>query len=200
LIKETRGRIVVAKGDKDRMSDFAFRMMTATFALVDLIFPSVDRRIKEFNLSDGLIVVDYGCGPGRYTQRFAKLVGESGLVYAVDIHELAIEQIQRMMHKQGMNNIKPVLAEGYSTDLPDGIADLVFALDMFFGVSEPVNFLQELHRIVKPDGFLIIDDGHQSRKATLQKINLSGLWRIVEENDDHLRCLPLKEVDGAGVN
>ncbi len=181
------------------MSDFAFRMMTATFTLVDLIFPSVDRRTNGFNLSEGLTVVDYGCGPGRYTQRFAKLVGERGFVYAVDIHELALENVRRIKRKQGLNNIKPVLAEGYSTNIPDNIADLVFALDMFFGVSEPVKLLKELHRIVKPGGFLIIDDGHQSRRKTLRKINRSGLWRITEQNKDHLRCVPI-EVDEGQAN
>jgi ubiquinone/menaquinone biosynthesis C-methylase UbiE len=104
-----------------------------------------------------------------------------------------------MMRKRGLNNIKPVLAEGYNTDIPDDAADVVLALDMFFGVSEPDKFLQELHRIAKPDGFLIIDDGHQSRKTTLLKINRSGLWRIIEQNDDHIRCVPI-EAGKAPVN
>ncbi|MGD8751664.1 MAG: methyltransferase domain-containing protein [Anaerolineales bacterium] len=165
----------MVKDHKDRMSDFAYRMMTVAFILADLVYPSVDRRTKGFSLSEGLTVVDYGCGPGRYTRRFAKIVGQRGLVYAVDIHELAIEHVKRMMRKRGFNNIKPVLAEGYYTDIPDDAAEVVLALDMFFGVSEPDKFLQELHRIAKPDGFLIIDDGHQSRKTTLHKIMQSGL-------------------------
>jgi len=57
-------------------------------------------RIKNRNtekMSDaffkGMTVVDYGCGPGRYSIKFAEIVGNQGLVYAVDIHELAIEKL-----------------------------------------------------------------------------------------------------------
>jgi ubiquinone/menaquinone biosynthesis C-methylase UbiE len=68
---------------------------------------------------------------------------------------------------------------------------MVCALDMFFGVREPATFLREVHRITRPDGVLIVDDGHQSRQATLSKIRASGRWAVVDESRDHLRCRPL---------
>jgi len=34
---------------------------------------------------------------------------------------------------------------------------------------------------------LIIDDEHQSRRATKRKILESGLWNIQEETGDHLK-------------
>jgi 2-polyprenyl-3-methyl-5-hydroxy-6-metoxy-1,4-benzoquinol methylase len=81
----------MTKSNRDKMPDFAFQMMSATFALKDWLFPSVDKRVARFSIQEGMTVVDYGCGPGRYTIRFAKLVGERGKVYAVDVQELAIE-------------------------------------------------------------------------------------------------------------
>jgi hypothetical protein len=35
-----------------------------------------------------------------------------------------------------------VLAHGYNSGLPEHIADVVCALDMFFGVKEPTTFLE----------------------------------------------------------
>ncbi len=67
------------------MPDMAFRMMSATMALKDTLFPSADKRVATFGIREGMTVVDYGCGPGRYTTRFAKLVGEKGKVYAVGV-------------------------------------------------------------------------------------------------------------------
>jgi ubiquinone/menaquinone biosynthesis C-methylase UbiE len=84
-----------------------------------------------------------------------------------------------------------VLADGYNTGLPDHIADTVCVIDMFFGVKEPSAFLREVHRIVKAEGTLVIDDGHQSRATTLQKIKAAGGWSIVEETRDHLKCRPV---------
>jgi ubiquinone/menaquinone biosynthesis C-methylase UbiE len=174
------------------MSDTSFKFMNLTFNIIDLFFPYIDRRVKGFGIRDGMTVVDYGCGPGRYTERFVKLAGETGKVYAVDIHEMAIEAIQRKADKHEWHNVVPLLASGYHSGIPDHVADRVCALDMFFIIKRPAEFLAELQRIAKRDGLLIIDDGHQPRQATRQKILDSGLWRIVQETNDHLKCAPAK--------
>jgi ubiquinone/menaquinone biosynthesis C-methylase UbiE len=180
----------MARGDRDRMPDLAFKMMSATFTLKDRFFPGIDKRIEAFEVVEGMTVVDYGCGPGRYTTRFSRLVGDRGKVYAVDVQELALETVKRKMQALGLSNIIPVLARGYSTDIPDQTADMVFALDMFFGVRDPAALLAEIHRIVRPEGVLVLDDGHQSRESTLEKINRSGKWEIEKESRDHLRLVP----------
>jgi SAM-dependent methyltransferase len=89
-----------------------------------------------------------------------------------------------------LRNVQPMLAQGYDCGLPDHVADVACALDMFFGVKQPAGFLAELKRITKPDGILVIDDGHQPREATKEKILASGLWIIQEETPDHLTCRP----------
>jgi len=48
--------------------------------------------------------------------------------------------------------------------------------------------LTELKRIMRRDGTLVIDDGHQPRSVTKTNILGSGLWDIVEETSDHLKC------------
>ena len=180
----------MSNADRDRMPDLAFRMMSATMALKDRLFPSVDQRVASFGILEGMTVVDYGCGPGRYATRFSKRVGPQGKVYAADVQELAIAYVKQQMDAQGLRNIIPVVAHGYATGLPDHSADMVFALDMFFLVSDPAALLAELHRIARPDGMLILDDGHQPRGRTLEKLNRSGKWEIKEASRDHLRSIP----------
>ena len=175
----------------ERMSDTSFRLMNLTFNVIDFFSPYVGKRAHSFNLQPGMSVVDYGCGPGRYTIQFAQIVGETGKVYAVDIQELALEAVSSKTSRYRLTNIQPVLAHGYNTALPTGIADRIFALDMFFGIKQPNEFLAELKRLLKPDGLLIIDDGHQSRATTRQKILASGLWKIELKTKDHLECRPV---------
>jgi ubiquinone/menaquinone biosynthesis C-methylase UbiE len=173
------------------MSDFSFRGMELIFKFVDFICPHIDKRIQEFGIQPGMTVVDYGCGPGRYSTIFANLVGEKGKVFAVDIHELAIEAVKEKIEKQGLKTITPVLAKGYDSGLPDAVADVVCAIDLFFGINDPTAFLAELNRITKAEGVLVIDDGHQPRSQTKRKIIDSGYWKIIEESRDHLKCKPL---------
>ena len=174
----------------DRMSDISFKIMTAMFAVTDFIYPHVPRRARTFGIREGMTVVDYGCGPGRYTVQFSKLVGPTGEVYAVDVQELAVRAVQEKARRLGLANVVPTQAHGYDSGLPDETADMICALDMFFSVGEPTRFLGELKRITRPDGVLIIDDGHQPRKVTVEKIAASGHWQIVEETPDHLKCRP----------
>ncbi len=61
---------------------------------------------------------------------------------------------------------------------------------MFFLVKDPTALLGEIHRILRLDGLLILDDGHKSRKSTLEKLNQAGNWEIKEAGQDHLRCIP----------
>lgn len=172
----------------EKMSDISFRCMTFFFKIADFFNPYIEKRIPKFNIQEGMTVVDYGCGPGRYTMPIARLIGEKGKVYAIDIHKLAITEVMRKVEKNGLTNVETVLAHGYSNAVPDDIADIVCALDMFFGVKSPRDFLAEVKRIIKKDGILIIDDGHQSRTETKNKIAASGMWVIVEETADHLKC------------
>lgn len=181
---------MVQKGKSERMPDWHFKFMNLCFHLIDFIYPYIDKRVEKFGLKPGMTVVDYGCGPGRYTTRFAQLVGRHGKVFAVDIHELAVEAVKKKIDKYGLTNIEAVLASGYDSTLPDTIADVVCALDMFFMVKKPVEFLAELKRITKNSGCLVIDDGHQRRSVTKASILQSGHWDIVEETRDHLKCKP----------
>ena len=164
-------------------------MMSAIMALMDWLHPTVEKRSQGFGLREGMRVVDYGCGPGRYLHYYARLVGPAGSVYAVDVQPLAIEAAKRQAGRFGLGNVKPVLAQGYATGLPGQIADAVIALDIFFGLKDPSAFLQEARRICKPDGVLILDDGHESRSRTLQKVSASGLWKVAEASPDHLKLV-----------
>jgi ubiquinone/menaquinone biosynthesis C-methylase UbiE len=181
----------MTRDDPDRMSDLSFRLMAATMAVQDWLFPHIDKRIADFRIQEGMTLVDYGCGPGRYTIRFASLVGDRGKVYAVDVQELALAYVRRKMQKEELANVTPVLAHGYHANIPDDVADMVFALDMIFGVKEPTALLAEVHRICRPEGVLVIDDGHQPRARTVEMIRESGMWSIENDSRDHLRCVPV---------
>ncbi len=158
---------------------------------MDFVNPKrLDRRVQTFGITEGMTVIDYGCGPARYTPRYAKLVGDRGKVYAVDIQELAIKAVKKKIAKYHLTNVEAKIAHGYNSGLPDHIADRVTALDMFFAVPDPTAFLKEIYRITKKDGFLIIDEGHQSREAAKQKIENSSVWEIVAETKDHLTYRP----------
>ncbi|ABN56263.1 Methyltransferase type 11 [Methanoculleus marisnigri JR1] len=171
----------------DRVPDLYFRLMSLTIRIRDHFRPPA-RLLTEFGIREGMTVVDYGCGPGSYVKGASGLVGAAGTVYAVDVHELAVKAVSHRSRKEGLRNVIPVLANGYDSTLPDAAADLVYALDMFHLVERPEAFLAELRRITKPDGTLVLDDGHQSREKTRRALLDSGVWSIEAETGEYLRC------------
>ena len=56
--------------------------------------------VKELKLKPGLDIADIGAGTGFYSFLFAKEVGPSGKVYAVDITEGFLTAINRIAKKQ----------------------------------------------------------------------------------------------------
>jgi ubiquinone/menaquinone biosynthesis C-methylase UbiE len=177
--------------EMDKMPGWAFRMMSFMFFFLD-IFKNSDKKLDGINIKEGATVVDYGSGTGRYLKKASELAGPSGTVYAVDIHELAIEAAFNIIRKYNLKNVKPVQTDGNTTDIPTGCADLIYAFDMFHMVRNTFIFLKELNRISKDDGILIIEDGHQPRSLSIEKIMKSELWEIVEEQKTCLVCRPKK--------
>jgi ubiquinone/menaquinone biosynthesis C-methylase UbiE len=173
---------------KEKLSDRSFRVMSFLLNSIEFIFPYVKRRASSFGIKEGMTVVDYGCGPGRYSVHLAKMVGPTGRVHAVDLSPLAEKMVEKRAQKHGITNISFSLANGYNSFLESETADVVIALDMFFMVEKPTEFLAELYRICKNTGRLIIDDGHQQRRLTLEKIKLSGKWMIQDEKGSYLKC------------
>jgi len=179
-----------------KMSGTAFRIMSLIMKTLDSVFGHrrrIESRVRSFGLGEGFTVVDFCCGPGRYVAPTSRLIGDAGKVYAVDVHELALQAVRKRVEEHRLTNVEPMLAGAYSCDVAGQSAHAIYLLDAIHMIRDTKRFLAELHRIARPDGFLIVDDGHQPREETKAQIVESGLWSISEESQDHLRCVPIPQ-------
>ncbi len=177
--------------DREIIPDIGFYMMSLFFKLYYFFRPQ-NKYFGSFGIRPGFVVIDYGCGPGDYIKLASEAVGEKGKVYAVDIHRLAIKSVRKLIKRRNLTNVIPVKADGYSCSIKDNTADLIYALDMFHMIEDVNPFLYELNRILKKNGILILEDGHQKRESSKDKVRNSGKWEITEETERHIRCKPLK--------
>lgn len=174
--------------DRESLSNAGFKAMTLVMKLMDILGHHSRKNFKTLGLKSGQTVIDYGCGPARYIGFASSAVGKKGKVIAVDIHPLAIAKVKEKIKKLALTNVEAVLAEKYGTPISPETADIVYALDMFHMVEKPDEFLNELSRLVKKDGTIIIEDGHQPRTQTIQKIKQSGCLKIIQETKSHVKC------------
>ncbi|MCG2687644.1 class I SAM-dependent methyltransferase [Candidatus Parcubacteria bacterium] len=185
--KKTLGNILSGK-NREAIPNIAFHVMTYIMKLMDFFGEHYSKNFETLGLKPGQTVIDYGCGPARYIENASKTVGELGKVIAVDIHPLAIKNVKTKIEKCQLKNVEAILARGYSTQIDSKVADVVYALDMFHMIHRPNEFLKELSRLTKDDGIIIIEDGHQSRNETKQKIESVGILSIIEETKLHVKC------------
>ena len=178
----------------EQIPNLSFRLMSFVFSIRDALF-SVGKRFDRFGIRKGSVVVDIGCGPGSYLERASQIVGDTGKVYAVDVQPLAIMSIKRRAKQKNLRNVVPVLSTGYPVDIEGQSADVIYALDMFHHIKDTDGFLMELHRLLKDNGSLFIERGHQPMDNARKKILKSGYWVIVKEEKNLFECLPKKHGD-----
>lgn len=152
-----------------------FKVMSLIFKFRDFFSP---RRniLKEVGIKPGFYILDYGCGPGSYTTAAAKLLGSAGKIYALDIHPLAIQRVQKIIAKKQLSNVETIHSD-CKTGLLDKSIDAVLLYDTFHELGDPDSVLKELHRVLKPDGILSFSDHHMKEEEIKSKLTSNGLFK-----------------------
>ena len=163
------------------MSKVLFKFMTREFKRRDKKYPPINK-IKKTKIEKGDTVIDYGCGPGSYTIASAEFVGNTGKVHAVDIHPLAIEEVQNRANEKGLKNIMTILTD-CETKLEARSIDAALLLDIMHDLSDPGKILKELHRILKLNGSLSVDDHHLDDDEIINKVTQSKLFKFDNKDE-----------------
>ena len=109
-------------------------------------------------VKERMTVMDIGCGFGFLSIGLAKIVGKEGKVYAVDLQKGMLDKLTKRAKKAGVANI--IETHQCSAD-KIGIEDkLDFALAfwMIHETPDAIDFLKQIHEILKPGGVLFLSD------------------------------------------
>ncbi len=174
------------------MSDSHFKTMSRMYRFRDFLLPR-GSILKEVGIKPGFRILDFGCGPGSYTLVASRLVGEHGKVYALDIHPLAIQRVQKAAAKKGLSNIQTIESD-CTTGLENESTDIVLLYDILHELSESDALLGELHRVLKPSGVLSVNDHHLKEEEIISKITEGKLF--VLRNKGKKTCNFLKSKGG----
>lgn len=163
------------------MSNIWFRLMALEFRIRDSRLPRTDI-LKEVGLKQGFHVLDYGSGPGGYVLPASKLVGETGKIFALDIMPIAIKMVKDIVAKNGLKNVETILSD-CPTGLPNESIDAVLLYDAFHDLEDQTAVLEEIFRVLKPDGVLSFSDHHLKEPEILSVVAKGKLFRLLRKNE-----------------
>ncbi|MEO6246261.1 MAG: class I SAM-dependent methyltransferase [Opitutaceae bacterium] len=116
-----------------------------------------DLLLKELALKTGEQVADIGAGSGYFSWRMAKLVGESGRVYAVDIQQEMLDLLMSQMRRREVDKIvQPVLGTVQDPMLPPNAVDTIILVDVYHELDFPFEMTRAMIAGLKPGGRLVL--------------------------------------------
>jgi ubiquinone/menaquinone biosynthesis C-methylase UbiE len=126
-----------AAGRGDEMEDHHSDITDQALALMDL--QSADR------------VLDLGCGTGWASRRMAKVAAE---VVGLDVADEMLRRAER--HSSAFPNIRYVWGSAENIPATDNHFSKVLSVESFYYYADQGKALDELHRVMVPDGKLFI--------------------------------------------
>lgn len=121
-------------------------------------FYDIHELILWMGISRGMTIADIGCGTGYCTVPLAAMIGEGGRVYACDISQEMLDELNDKIERWDIGTIFTKLSQENSIPIEDNSVDFIFLSMLIHELDSPPAFLSELKRILKKGGRIGIVD------------------------------------------
>ncbi len=123
---------------------------------------------KQADVGFGQVVADLGVGgAGYFALQAAKVVGERGRVFGVDVQKSALSNLESRAKMAGVHNIIPIWSNlenvGAAKEIANESVDTALIINVLFQSRDKKDrILAEAHRVLKTDGTLVVIDWKRS--------------------------------------
>lgn len=116
------------------------------------------RLVATLDPQPGEFLLEVGPGTGLQTMAIAPLVGPSGRLAIVDIQPEMLTHTVARTRRRGLTAVSPVQCDAMSLPFPDNSVDGAYMVTALGEIPDPVAALNEIYRILKPNGRLVIGE------------------------------------------
>jgi 2-polyprenyl-3-methyl-5-hydroxy-6-metoxy-1,4-benzoquinol methylase len=114
------------------------------------------RKVIGAYITEGMTVMDVGCGMGHFCIGMAKLVGENGKVIAVDLQQKMLNVMLKRAKRAGMvERITPHLCEADNIGVKEKV-DFILAFWMVHEVNDQLKFFGQLRSNLSSQSKILI--------------------------------------------
>jgi ubiquinone/menaquinone biosynthesis C-methylase UbiE len=112
---------------------------------------------KELNLAHPRVLVDIGAGTGFFAVPFSRKM-KDGRVYACDLQDEMLAWMREHLPADVRDRVIPVKMEETKVPLEDGIADLVYMINLHHELENRALMMRETWRLLKRGGTVMVID------------------------------------------
>lgn len=110
------------------------------------------------DIQPGMRILDLGSGGGIDALIAAKLVGEHGHVYGVDMTDEMVTLARQNAEAAGAANVEFIHSTIQDISLPDGSVDVIISNCVINLCDRKADVFAEAHRLLAPGGKLVVSD------------------------------------------
>jgi ubiquinone/menaquinone biosynthesis C-methylase UbiE len=133
-------------------------LLVSSINRIRWVFENPWRRLREIGITEGMRFLDVGCNLGFYSFPASSLVGESGLIYALDIDPDCLNWVASKAKRTHRSNIRTINADAQRTGLPDENVEIVFVHLVLHDIKDKPVAIKEFYRVLKAGNKLVIDE------------------------------------------
>lgn len=124
--------------------------------------------LEKFNIKDDGQLLDVGCGIGYFTIPAASLIRKNKII-GIDIVKEILEVAED--RSQGITNIEFRQCEEYSFPVENNSIKYVFACNVIHEVEDKKRYFDEINRVLKETGYLLIIEWNKKEMPVGPPIN-----------------------------
>ncbi len=145
-----------------------------------------EKTLQFLNLKSGDKIADIGCGIGYFTIPAIKIVGKAGMVYGLDIQQELLNIAIEKTNEIDLDNHKFIHMKENNFILPNNSVNYALASLVLHEVENITVFLNEVKRILQPDGTLAIIEWQKKHTNDgpdeTERLDTNKLKNILELN------------------
>lgn len=125
------------------------------------MFSNPQKNLNVFGITAGMKVADFGVGGGFYTLPIARMIGEEGTIYALDLQEGLLHKVKNEGIRMGLSNIKTLevdLEDETLLPIKENYLDAAVVANILFQLTNKENIIKKINAVLRPGGKVLVID------------------------------------------